>query len=296
MQPQKTIKNEVSIEGIGIHTGQRCKLRLLPAQEDNGIVFHRIDKNVTIRSHIGSIVDTTFATTIGNNGVPIHTVEHLLSAISALGINNINIEVNGPEIPALDGSSIEFIKLLYNAEIVKQTKKMPYIKILQPIFFEDTHSKIAILPYNGRKITLRLLFNNHFLGEQKLSIKINEDSFIKHIAPARTFGFLKDIEYLRANGLAKGGSLDNAVVFNDTSVLNTTGLRFEDECVRHKILDIIGDFSFIGFPIHGHIVADRSGHTTNLNFLKKMLSNIDDWEVITEPVKTTFPVFSFSYA
>ncbi len=295
MRSQRTIKKEIYIDGIGLHTGKFCRVVLRPASKDHGIVFQRADRNITFRPKIRDIVNTAFATTIVNNDVKIQTVEHLLATISALGIDNLVIEIEGTEIPVLDGSAIEFVKLIKNAGILDQERKMPYIKITKPVFLKDTNSEIAIYPFHGRKITFRLHFKNHFLGEQKFAIELDEDSFIKGIAPARTFGFLKDVEYLLSNGFAKGGSLDNAVVFSEDTILNESSLRFKDECVRHKILDMIGDLSLIGFPIHGHIVADRSGHTTNVRFLKKLLSSTECWEVVTEPIRTSFPVFSFSY-
>ncbi len=295
MRSQRTIKEEIHFDGFGIHTGKFCRVTLRPAPIDNGIIFNRIDKNLTIHAHIKSVLDTSFAITIGKNEDKIRTVEHLLSTLSGLCIDNIILDVEGEEIPVLDGSAIKLVHLILNAGILKQSKKMPYIKITQPIFLEDKSSSISVYPHNGRKITSTIKFENHFLGEQRFSIDLDEDSFIKKIAPARTFGFLKDVEFLRSNGFAKGGSLKNAVVFSETSVLNKSGMRFDDECIRHKILDIIGDFSLVGLPIYGHIISDRSGHSTNINFLNKLLLNTDCWEVVTERVKSTSPFFNYSY-
>jgi UDP-3-O-[3-hydroxymyristoyl] N-acetylglucosamine deacetylase len=231
---------------------------------------------------MGSVSDTAFSTTLGYDGAKIRTVEHILAALSGLGIDNLIVEVNGPEIPILDGSSIELISLILNSGIAKQGKKRPFLRITKPVFFADGQAEIAALPHNGRYITYRIHFNHHLLGEQKLSLEITEESFVKEIAPARTFGFLKDVEYLKANGFAKGGSLENAIILGSDGILNSSGLRFKDEFVRHKMLDLIGDFSLIGFPIYGHIIANKSGHTANLKFLKKLISYQNCWEIVSE--------------
>jgi UDP-3-O-[3-hydroxymyristoyl] N-acetylglucosamine deacetylase len=282
MRSQRTIKNPVSFEGIGLHTGKHARVTLNPAARDSGITFIRTDKPMTIKAHVGSVIDTAFATTIGHNGVKIRTIEHLMAALSGLGIDNSTIEVEGPEIPILDGSSTELISLILKAGIAKQAKKRPYLRILRPFIFEDGHSKIGAFPHKGYRITYSIHFHHHGIGEQRLSVDINEETFARELAPARTFGFLKDIEYLRTNGLAKGGSLDNAIILGENGILNATGLRFKDEFVRHKVLDSIGDFSLLGFPIYGHIIASKSGHAANVKFLKKLLSYPDAWDIILE--------------
>jgi UDP-3-O-[3-hydroxymyristoyl] N-acetylglucosamine deacetylase len=295
MRTQKTISRDVYFEGFGLHTGVFCRVALRPAPVDTGIVFHRIDRNVKFTANLGSVMDTAFATTVGTERGRIRTVEHLLASLSAMNIDNAVIEVEGPEVPILDGSAMEIISLIDEAGIKKQGKKMPFIKILKPIFYEDSHASVALYPYEGRKVSFRLFFKNHFLGEQKLSMDITHDTFFKDVAPARTFGFVKDIEYFKSHGLAKGGSLQNAVMFSDTSVVNETGLRFKDECVRHKILDLVGDFSLMGLPIEGHIVADKSGHTTNIKFLSTVLAATECWQVVTDEI-TAPAAFSFSYS
>jgi UDP-3-O-[3-hydroxymyristoyl] N-acetylglucosamine deacetylase len=282
MRLQRTLKQEVSFEGIGLHTGRYAKVCLKPAPRDTGVVFVRTDKDMALKASITSVTDTAFATTIGVNGGKIRTVEHLLATLSGLGIDNVFAEIEGPEIPIMDGSSIELTSLILKSGIAKQSKKRPHIKITSPIVLTDGHAEIAAFPYNGRRITYRIHFTHHLLGEQKLTIELNEENFAIEIAPARTFGFLKDVEYLKANGLARGGSFDNAIILGETGVLNGSGLRFKDEFVRHKILDLIGDFSLLGFPIYGHIIANKSGHSTNLKFLKKLLSHPEYWELESE--------------
>jgi UDP-3-O-[3-hydroxymyristoyl] N-acetylglucosamine deacetylase len=282
MRLQRTIKQEVSFAGIGLHTGSYVTVKLKPSPRDTGIIFYRNDKDLMIRADVSAVVDTAFATSLGYNGTRIKTVEHILAAISGLGIDNLIIELDGSEIPILDGSSTELIDIILRSGIAKQGKKRPYLRITKPVFFDDGHSEIAAFPYNGRKLTYRIQFNHHLLGEQKLSIELNEETFAREVAPARTFGFTKDVAYLRANGLAKGGSLDNAVILGDNGVLNKSGLRFKDEFVRHKILDFIGDISLIGFPIYGHLVANRTGHSTNIKFVKNLLSAVDCWEIVSD--------------
>ena len=282
MRFQRTLKQETSFEGIGLHTGRYAKVRLKPAPRDTGIIFTRRDKDIALKASIGSVSDTAFSTTLGYDGVKIRTVEHILAAFSGLGIDNLIVEVNGPEIPILDGSSIELISLILNSGIAKQGKKRPFLRITNPVFFADGQAEISAFPYDGRRITYRIHFNHHLLGEQNLSLEISEENFVKEIAPARTFGFLKDVEYLKANGFAKGGSLENAIILGSDGILNASGLRFKDEFVRHKMLDLIGDFSLIGFPIYGHIIANKSGHTANLKFLKKLISYQNCWEIVSE--------------
>lgn len=282
MRLQRTLKQEVSFEGIGLHTGRYSKVRLKPAPRDTGIIFIRTDKEAIIKASIGSVTDTAFSTTLGYNGTKIRTVEHILAALYGLGIDNLIAEINGPEIPILDGSSTELISLIIKGGIAKQSKKRPYIRITHPVSFADGHAEIAIFPFNGRYITYRIHFNHHLLGEQKMNFEFTEENFAIEIAPARTFGFLKDVEYLKANGFARGGSFDNAIVLGESGILNSSGLRFKDEFVRHKILDLIGDLSLSGFPIYGHIIASKTGHSTNLKFLKKLLSNPDYWELVSE--------------
>ena len=282
MRLQRTLKQEVSFSGIGLHTGRLATVRLKPAPRDSGIYFWRVDRDALVRAHIGAVTDTAFSTTLGNGTVKIRTVEHILAALAGIGIDNLTIEVDGPEIPILDGSSTELVSVILKGGIAKQGKKMPYMKITKPVIMEDGHAEIALVPYEGRRITYRIHFNHPFLGEQNLSLDLNEESFIKEIAPARTFGFLKDVQHMIANGFAKGGSPNNAIILGDDGILNSSGLRFKDEFVRHKILDSLGDFSLIGFPIHGHILANKAGHSTNLKFMKKLIACPECWEIVSE--------------
>lgn len=282
MRFQRTLKTEVFFSGIGLHTGRHVKVRIKPSCRDAGIVFYRTDKGSFLRANVASVIDSAYATTIGNEDTKVKTVEHLLSAFSGLGIDNALVELDGPEVPILDGSAIEITSLILKAGIAKQGKRRSYMRITSPVIFEDGLSKIALFPYNGRRITFRINFDHDLLREQTLSIDINEETFIREIAPARTFGFMKDIQYLITKGLAKGGSLDNAIILTERGILNPSGLRYRDEFVRHKILDCIGDLSLLGMPIYGHIIAERAGHYTNIRFLKHLIDRSDCWEIVSE--------------
>lgn len=282
MRLQRTLKREATFSGIGLHTGRPATVRLKPASRDAGIVFYRVDKGALIRRNLHSVLDTSFATTLGYDGIRIRTVEHLLAATAGLGIDNLLIEVDGPEIPILDGSATGLVSLMLEAGIAKQGKRASFLTITQPVFYEDAHAKIAALPHDGLRISFSIHFGHHVLGHQELTLDIDEQTFAAEIAPARTFGFLRDVEMLRANGLAQGGSLDNAVVIGDEGILNASGLRFPDEFVRHKILDTLGDFSILGLPLRGHFLLDKAGHTANFRFLKKLAAAADCYRIASD--------------
>ncbi len=293
MKYQRTIKKRVSFKGIGLHTGRVSRVTLRPAPQDTGVVFLRTDRNAMIRASLSSVVDTAFATTLGCNGTRIKTVEHLLSALTGLGIDNLIIEVDGPEIPILDGSSIPLVDILLEAGIKSLKQRKDVIKITSPVCLQDGHINIVALPYDGLRITYTIHFKHPVFKNQTFSLDLAEERFVNDVAPARTFGFLKNVEMLRANGLALGGSLDNAVVIDEDGILNPEGLRFEDEFVRHKVLDLIGDLCLLGYPIEGHIIAERAGHSSHIKFLKTLINSPECWKVKTpEAVE----VVSYAYA
>lgn len=282
MRLQNTLKDEILITGLGLHTGSIINMNIKPAPRDTGIVFIRTDKrDAMIKADIKFVADTTLATTLANDGIKVGTVEHLLAAFSGLNIDNAYVELDGPEVPILDGSALHFVSRMLETGIAKQSKVVSYIRILEPVVVTDGTSEIAITPYNGTRVTYRLFYTHPAFGEQKLGIDITTMKFVNALAPARTFGFLRDVEMLRSKGLAKGGSLDNAIVLGDKEVINGESLRFKDEFVRHKILDAIGDLSLIGLPIYGHIIANKSGHTLHINLLRKLLLCRDSWEIIS---------------
>lgn len=283
MRLQNTIKKEIHLQGKGLHTGRDIRLRLRPAPRDTGVIFVRTDKgNTEIKACVSSVSDTTFATTLSSNGVKVGTVEHLLAAFSGLNVDNVYVDLDGPEVPVMDGSAITFVSLILEAGVAQQAKTITCIRIFKPIAIMEGPSQIAVTPYEGTKITYRLYYTHPAFGEQKMGIDVYRNSFIDELAPARTFGFLNDVEKLRARGLARGGSLENAIVLGQNEIINKEMLRFKDEFVRHKILDLIGDMSLLGVPIYGHIIANKSGHTMNVKLLKKILLSRDSWEIVSE--------------
>ena len=282
MRLQRTIKKELTFEGVGLHTGAEVCMRLKPAPRDSGIVFYRSDRDTLINANVNSVTDTAYATTLSNGLASVKTVEHVLAAAAGLGIDNMLIDIDGPEIPAMDGSSASYVEAILDAGLARQASNRPYLRVTKPVYFNEGNAEIALMPYDGRLITYQINFDHSLLGHQKLEMELDADNFSQQIAPARTFGFLKDVETLKSMGLALGGSLDNAIVIDDKGVVNPSGLRFKDEFIRHKILDFIGDISLGGFPIFGHFVVNRSGHTSNTKFLKHFLNNQDCWEMVTD--------------
>ncbi len=283
MRFQNTLKNEVIIKGTGLHTGREINVVLNPAPRDTGIVFIRTDKgNREIKADVRSVADTTFATTLASDGVRVGTVEHLLSALSGLNIDNAYVELDGPEVPIMDGSAMPFVNMITKAGTAKQAKRVACLRILEPIVVIEGTCQIAVTPYEGTRITHRVSYTHPAFGEQRMGIDITGTNFINELAPARTFGFLRDVEMLRARGLARGGSLENAIVLGDKEVINKGKLRFRDEFVRHKILDVVGDISLLGMPLYGHIIANKSGHTLSIKLLKKILLSRRSWEIISE--------------
>jgi len=285
MRYQHTLRHEVTMRGVGLHTGVRINIRLSPASRDTGIIFVRTDKgNGEIRACVNSVADTTFATNLASNGAIVGTVEHILSALSALNIDNLYVELDGSEVPIMDGSAFVFAQKILEAGIARQAKRISCLRIIKPVALIEGPCQIAVTPYKGMRVTYRAYYNHPAFEEQKMSIDITERNFIEELAPARTFGFLKDVAFLRANGLARGSSLENTIVLGENGIINKGKLRFKDEFVRHKILDVIGDISLLGLPIYGHIIANKSGHTLNIRFLKKLLSSPDSWEIVTSPL------------
>lgn len=283
MRFQNTLRQEVIIKGTGLHTGREINVVLKPAPRDAGIVFIRTDKgNREIKANVRSVSDTTFATTLAADGVRVGTVEHLLSALSGLNVDNVYIELDGPEVPIMDGSAMPFVNMITKAGMAKQAKRVSCLRILEPVVVIEGTCQIAVTPYEGTRITHRVSYTHPAFGEQRMGIDITGTNFINELAPARTFGFLRDVEMLRARGLARGGSLENAIVLGDKEVINKGKLRFRDEFVRHKILDVVGDISLLGMPLYGHIIANKSGHTLSIKLLKKILLSRRSWEIISE--------------
>src|SRR5215203_7521101 len=259
MNSQRTLRRSISCAGIGLHSGSKVTLSLKPAPAGFGIRFRRADLGglevpATVK-HVGGI---NYATGLARDAVKVDTVEHLLAALVSMGIDNVIVELNSPEVPIMDGSAAPFIYLIHEAGVKRLPTPRKYLKIVRPIALSRGDKRIALYPSDHFKVTYSISFDHPMLRHQSRTMQITEESFIEEIAPARTFGFLKEVEMLRQNGLALGGSLENAIVLGETGVLNA--LRFEDEFVRHKILDVIGDLALVGHPIIGHVVAHRGGH------------------------------------
>lgn len=278
---QKTIRREVSCEGIGLHCGKRVTLRLLPAGIDSGIHFRRRDLGgAEIRVGIDNLHQTLFATELTDGRAAINTVEHVLAAVNGLGIDNLTIEVGGEEVPIMDGSAAPFVYLLHEAGLRRQQAQRRFVKVLEPLRVDEGDKFIAVYPAERLKISYTIDFDHPLIGVQRETFAITPRSFTEHVAPARTFGFLREVEAMRSIGLALGGSIENAIVIGDNSILNPQ-LRFPDEFVRHKILDALGDLALLGSPLLGHVVAYRAGHALHSALVRKILDTPEAWHSVT---------------
>ena len=282
MNAQRTLRRPVSCSGIGLHSGNKVTLSLKPAPADYGIRFQRSDLGgleipATV-THLGGI---RLATGLTREAVSVETVEHLLAALTALGIDNCIVELNTPEVPIMDGSAAPFVYLILNeAGVRRLPAPKKFLKVLRPISLSQGDKRIALYPSDHFKVTYSISFDHPLIRHQSRTMKITDETFVEEIAPARTFGFLKEVEMLRQRGLALGGSLDNAIVLGETGVLNQNALRFEDEFVRHKILDAIGDLSLVGYAVIGHLVAHRAGHALHTAFAARILEEVDAWRLV----------------
>ena len=282
MEAQRTLRRPISCVGIGLHSGNKVNLSLKPAAPDHGIRFRRTDMgNFEVPATVSNLAGIQLATGLSRNQVSVETVEHLLSALVSMGIDNVIVELNSPEVPIMDGSAAPFIYLIQEAGVKRQTKSRKFLKIVRPVALSRGDKRIAIYPSDHFKVTYSVSYDHPLLRHQSRTLRITEESFIEEIAPARTFTFLKDVEMLRQNGLALGGSLENAVVLGETGVLNA--LRFEDEFVRHKILDAVGDLALVGYPVIGHLVAHRAGHALHTEFAAKILEETHAWRLVEAP-------------
>ena len=289
MLQQRTIKTISRAVGVGLHSGQRVELTLRPAQPDTGIVFRRVDlpEPVDIPISAEAVTDTRMASTIGTGGAKVHTVEHLMSAIAGLGIDNLYVDITAEEVPILDGSSSSFVFLLQSAGVELQKAPKRFIRIKTPVEVREGGGQnlkwARFDPYHGFKLRFEIDFAHPAVDStgQCVEFDMGLDNYTRDIARARTFGFTKDVEMLRNNGLALGGGLDNAIVMDDYKVLNSDGLRYDDEFAKHKILDAIGDLYLIGKPILGAYSAFRSGHGLNNKLLRAMMEQPETWDIVT---------------
>jgi UDP-3-O-[3-hydroxymyristoyl] N-acetylglucosamine deacetylase len=276
---QNTIKTKGSISGIGLFTGKKVNITLFPASEDHGVIFKRVDltDKPILPAKLEFVEETDRTTFVGFGKKRVQTVEHILSSLAAYKIDNLIIEVDGPEIPIIDGSSQKFAELIEKIGIEKQNKKAKILTLNEPVYFNENFINIIALPSEEYKITFTLHHpENKFLNTQYYSYLVDEKTYIKEIAPSRTYSIYEEIKPLLDNNLIKGGSLNNAVVIKDDKVVNSEGMRFSNEMVRHKILDLMGDFYLIGNRFSAHIIAIRSGHMTNVKFAKKLLNHFKE--------------------
>lgn len=285
---QTTLKKPVSIAGIGLHTGVNIKMTLSPAPENTGYVFIRTDlDNFEIPASVEYVSHCSYATTLLRGGVLISTCEHLLSALRGCGVDNCFIELDGIEVPILDGSSREFVRMIYEAGIKEQESPRRFLRVLKKVEIIEDSRKISIEPARNFEVDCTIDFCHPLIGRQSYVFESRDGNFVRDIATARTFGFLEEVEKLRMANLARGGSLENAIVLTRDGMLNQEPLRFDDEFVRHKILDIIGDFALLGMPIIGKVFAERSGHALHAALMSKLLKDSSAWQ-ITEHVHHAF--------
>jgi UDP-3-O-[3-hydroxymyristoyl] N-acetylglucosamine deacetylase len=299
MDAQRTVRRQISCVGIGLHSGNKVNLTLKPASANFGIRFRRTDVGGhEVPATIQHLAGIQLATGLARNEVSVETVEHLLAALVSMGIDNVLVELNSPEVPIMDGSAAPFIYLIQEAGVKRLQTARKFLKIVRPIAISRGDKRIALYPSDHFKVTYSISYDHPLLRHQSRTLRITEHSFIEEIAPARTFTFLKDVEMMRQNGLALGGSLENAIVLGETGILNNA-LRFDDEFVRHKILDAVGDLALVGYPVVGHLVAHRAGHALHTEFATKILESQNAWRFVegavdvglpmTLPVKDTAP-------
>lgn len=282
---QRTLKNEIRATGVGLHTGKKVFLTLKPAPANSGIVFRRVDLNppVEIEAKAENVGDTTLSTTLIKGDVRISTVEHLLSAMAGLGIDNAIVDLSADEVPIMDGSAGPFVFLIQSAGIQEQLAPKQFMRIKKTVTVTEGDKTACFKPFNGFKVSFSIDFDHPVFRDRCLSASVDfsSTSFVKEVSRARTFGFMHEIEYLRSKGLAKGGSVNNAIVIDKHRVLNEDGLRYEDEFVKHKVLDAIGDLYLLGYSLIGEFDAYKSGHSLNNKSIRELMRQTDAWEMVT---------------
>jgi len=291
---QRTLKNIIRATGVGLHTGEKVYLTLKPAPVDTGIIFVRVDldPHVSVPAKPENVSDTRLSTTLEKDGVKISTVEHLMSAFAGLGIDNAVVELSAPEVPIMDGSAGPFVFLLQSAGIFEQEKLKQFIRIKKPLIVQDGDKWVKFKPFNGFKVSFAIDFDHPILqnSTQLAEVDFSTTSFVKEVSRARTFGFMDDLEALRNAGLAQGGSFDNAIVMDSFHILNDDGLRYEDEFVKHKVLDAIGDLYLLGHPLIGAFSAHKSGHELDNRILRNLVENESAWELVSYEDEEEVPI------
>ncbi len=282
---QRTLKNVIRATGVGLHTGEKVYLTLRPAAVDTGIVFRRVDLDpvVELRADPNQVGDTRLSTALQEGNVTVSTIEHLMSALAGLGIDNVYVEITSPEVPIMDGSAAPFVFLVQSAGVVEQTAPKKFIRVKKPIKIEDGDKWAQFEPFEGFKVSFAIDFDHPIFAKspQQATVDFSTTSFVKEVSRARTFGFMHEVEALREAGLALGGSHDNAIVMDSYTILNDDGLRYEDEFVKHKILDAIGDLYLLGHQLIGAFSAYKSGHALNNKLLRALIAQPDAWELVT---------------
>ncbi len=280
---QRTVAKSVCCSGVGVHSGKKVNLTIKPAPINHGIKFIRTDlpDSPSISAHFNMVVDTSLATVIGYDGFIVSTIEHLMASFAGLSIDNAIVELDAYEVPIMDGSAGPFTSLIKSADIIEQVAPRYFFVVKEPIELKEGGKSVDLYPSSTFKITCTIDYDHPLVKRQTYSINVSDHAFEHEISRARTFGFLHELEYLKRYGFARGGSLDNAVVIDKDEIINDDGLRYPDEFVRHKILDCIGDFSLLGMPMLGHVVAKKSGHAFNHAFLKEFFSQKESWETCT---------------
>lgn len=285
MVRQRTLKNAIRASGVGLHTGRKVFMTLRPAADNTGIVFRRVDLDppVDVRAEAHLVGETMLGTTLVQGDVKVATIEHLMSAFAGLGIDNAYVDLSAAEVPIMDGSAAPFVFLLQSAGVAEQKAPKKFLRIRKPVRVEEGDKFAELKPFAGFKVNFRIDFDHPVFRRhsQAASVDFSTTAFLKEVSRARTFGFARDIEMLRARQLTLGGSMDNAVVLDDFRVLNEDGLRFEDEFVKHKILDAIGDMAMAGHPLLAAYSAFRSGHALNNKLLRKLMADTEAWELVT---------------
>ena len=293
MLKQRTLKSKIKTTGVGLHTGARVELTLRPAPPETGIVFHRVDLPASgaIRGEARNVGDTRLSSSLAKDGVAVSTVEHLMSALAGLGLDNVHVDVAGPELPIMDGSAAPFVFLLQSAGIVEQEAAKRYLRVKAPVEVRDGDKWARFEPHHGFVLDFTIDFPHPVFGSENRHVVIDfaEHSYTKEVSRARTFGFMQDVEAMRAAGLALGGSLQNAIVLDETRVLNSEGLRYDNEFAKHKVLDAIGDLYLLGHPLIGRYTAFKSGHALNNALSCALLARLEAWELVTFNVQSDVP-------
>ena len=294
MIKQRTLKNAVRSTGVGLHTGKKIYLTLLPGEVDTGIIFRRVDLNppVEIKATAKNVGETTLSTCLISGDVRVSTVEHILSAMAGMGIDNAVVELDAAEVPIMDGSASPFVFLLQSAGIQEQSAPKKFVRVLKEVTLKDGDKVASFLPFEGFKVNFSIAFDLPVFQGRNLetTVDFSSSAFVKDISRARTFGFMHEIEYLRSKGLAQGGSMDNAIVVDEYRILNEDGLRYEDEFVKHKVLDAIGDLYLLGNSLLCEYRAHKSGHSLNNRALRLLMDQEDAWEYVTFEDEINVPI------